>query len=76
MAEHLMCELSVPGRVGFRFPEPDVPSTPLPENFTREDLPLPELSEVDVVLIAAESRHRHRFLSIGLVHHEIQPEDQ
>jgi len=49
MPEHLMCELSVPGRVGFRFPEPDVPLAPLPEGLTREQLPLPEMAEVDVV---------------------------
>ena len=49
MAEHLMCELSIPGRVGFRFPEPDVPLAPLPEGLTREQLPLPEMAEVDVV---------------------------
>jgi len=49
MPEHLMCELSVPGRVGFRFPKPDVPLAPLPEGLTREQLPLPEMAEVDVV---------------------------
>jgi glycine dehydrogenase subunit 2 len=49
MTKKLMCELSVPGRVGFRFPELDVPPSPLPEWLIREDLPLPELSEVDVV---------------------------
>jgi glycine dehydrogenase subunit 2 len=49
MAEHLMCELSVPGRVGVRFPEPDVPRSELPENLLRKDLPLPELAEIDVV---------------------------
>jgi len=49
MAEHLMCEISVPGRQGVRFPEPDVPRSPLPEGLVREDLPLPELAEIDVV---------------------------
>lgn len=49
MAEPLLCELSVPGRVGFRYPAPDVPMEPLPESLVRSDLPLPELSEVDVV---------------------------
>jgi glycine dehydrogenase subunit 2 len=49
MAEHLLCELSVPGRIGFRFPDSDVPVTPLPEDLTRDDLPLPELAEIDVV---------------------------
>jgi glycine dehydrogenase subunit 2 len=49
MAEHLMCELSVPGRIGFQFPDPDVPTAPLPEGLRRDDLPLPELAEIDVV---------------------------
>jgi glycine dehydrogenase subunit 2 len=49
MPEPLLCELSVAGRVGFRFPEPDVPLSPLPEGLVREDLPLPELYETDVV---------------------------
>jgi glycine dehydrogenase subunit 2 len=49
MPEPLLCELSQPGRQGFRFPEPDVPAAALPENLTREHLPLPEVSEVDVI---------------------------
>lgn len=65
MAEHLMCELSVPGRVGFRFPHPDVPTTPLPENFTRKDLPLPELSEVDVVRYFTRLSQLNHAIDIG-----------
>jgi len=42
-------DLSSSGRLGVRFPEPDVPTVPLPENLTRKILPLPELAEVDVV---------------------------
>jgi glycine dehydrogenase subunit 2 len=42
-------DLSSPGRQGVRFPKPDVPAQPLPENLTRKVLPLPELAEVDVV---------------------------
>ena len=49
MTEPQLCELSVDGRQGVRFPKPDVPETPLPTSFLRIDLPLPELSEVDVV---------------------------
>jgi glycine dehydrogenase subunit 2 len=49
MAEPLLCDLSVPGRQGISFPEPDVPLTGLPDALLREDLPLSELSEVDVV---------------------------
>ena len=49
MAEQLMCELSVPGRIGFQFPASDVPETKLPEDLLRDDLPLPEMAEIDVV---------------------------
>ncbi len=42
--------LSVPGRSGVRMPESDVPAQPLPSgDLLREDLTLPELSELDVV---------------------------
>lgn len=49
MTEPQLCELSVKDRQGVRFPVPDVPRAALPENFLRNDLPLPELSEVDVI---------------------------
>ena len=49
MTEPLLCELSVSGRRGVRFPAPDVPLAELPEGLVRQDLPMPELSEVDVV---------------------------
>jgi glycine dehydrogenase subunit 2 len=49
MPEPLIYELSSPGRPGVPMPEPDVPRAELPKGLTRADLPLPELSEVDVV---------------------------
>jgi glycine dehydrogenase subunit 2 len=49
MNEPTIYELSSPGREGVRFPEPDVPLSPLPEGLVRENLPMPELSELDVV---------------------------
>ena len=49
MTEPLLCDLSVSGRKGLVFPEPDVPLSPLPSGFVREVLPLPEVSEVDTV---------------------------
>ncbi|MEW6568117.1 MAG: aminomethyl-transferring glycine dehydrogenase subunit GcvPB [Chloroflexota bacterium] len=49
MTEPLIYELSAPGRPGVPLPEPDVRTAPLPEGFVRQELPLPELSEVDVV---------------------------
>jgi glycine dehydrogenase subunit 2 len=49
MSEPTIYELSSPGRSGVTFPEPDVELTPLPHGLLRENLPLPELSELDVV---------------------------
>ena len=42
-------ELSSPGRTGVTFPAPDVPHLSPPESLLREELPLPELAEVDVI---------------------------
>lgn len=49
MTEPLLCDLSVPNRRAFRYPDLDVPRTSIPEEQTRQDLGLPEISEVDVV---------------------------
>jgi len=49
MTEPLLCELSVSGRRAVHLPTPDVPQTEFPAGFVREDLPLPEISEIDVV---------------------------
>ncbi len=49
MTEPTIYELSAKGRTGVSFPKSDVPQTELPEVFLRKDLPLPELSELDVV---------------------------
>jgi len=49
MTEPTVYELSSRGRQGVRYPDPDVPQSPLPEGFVRDDLPLPELSELDVI---------------------------
>jgi len=49
MAEPTIYEISSEGRIGVRFPEPDVPRTDLPAGLERTTLPLPEVSELDVV---------------------------
>ena len=49
MAEPTIFEISSPGRIGVKYPLPDVPETPLPAAFVRDQLPLPELSEQDVI---------------------------
>ena len=43
-------DISVPGRVGVQLPASDVPAQPMPDAaLLRDELPLPELSELDVV---------------------------
>lgn len=49
MAEPTIYEVSSPDRTGFQFSEPDVPFTSIPDDLKRDDLPFPEVSEVDVI---------------------------
>jgi len=49
MTEVLIYDLSAPGREGVKLPNTDVPEAPLPEGLVRTMLPLPEVSEIDVV---------------------------
>jgi len=46
--ESLIYELSSPGRMAVSLPACDVPETELPSEMIRDDLPLPEVSEVDL----------------------------
>ena len=79
-------EKSRPGRAAFSLPALDVPATSLDELLPaalRRAAParLPEVSEVDLVrhfteLCAAELRRGQRQLPAGLVHDEVQPQDQ
>ena len=47
--EPLIFEISSPGRTAFSLPELDVPRAPLPEGHVRDDLKLPEVSELEFV---------------------------
>lgn len=47
--EALIFEISKPGRSSYTLPELDVPTTNLPANYVRDDLNLPEVSELDFV---------------------------
>ena len=47
--EKTIFEISSEGRKGFRFPKSDVQSAEIPDELLRENLPMPELSEIDVV---------------------------
>ncbi len=62
MTEPTIFELSRPDRKGIRFPEPDVPEAELPKEFLREELPLPEVAENQVI--------RH-FTNISQLNHAV-----
>ena len=47
--EPTIFDLSSPGTTGVTFPVSDVPTVDLPAGLVRDELPLPELAEVDVV---------------------------
>jgi len=49
MTEPVIYEISVRGRCAAFLPELDVPPSDLPEDLLRHDLPLPEVSEVDLI---------------------------
>ncbi|KPL24755.1 MAG: glycine dehydrogenase [Anaerolineae bacterium SM23_84] len=49
MKEPLIYEISSPGRIGVNLPECDVEEAPLPQDLLRQDLALPEVSEVDLI---------------------------
>ncbi len=66
MTEPLLYELSAPGRQGLRFPKPDVPLADLPQSLTRKELPLPEMSEVDVVRHFTRLSQKNYSIDFGL----------
>ena len=49
MTEPLIYELSSSGRTAIEMPAPEVEKAEIPASLEREELPLPELSEIDVV---------------------------
>lgn len=49
MSEPTIYELSSPGRIGYKVQQSDVPFADIPISFKRDELDLPELSEVDVI---------------------------
>lgn len=70
MSEALIFEKSIPGRTGVQPPACDVPSRPLaellPASDIREALPLPELSELDVVRHFTRLSQRNYAIDLGL----------
>ncbi len=49
MTKSLIFEISRPGRCGATLPDLDVPQADLPADMVREELPLPEVSEPDLI---------------------------
>ncbi len=49
MTRPLIFEISRPGRCAVALPDLDVPRSELPEGLVRDDLPLPEVSEADLI---------------------------
>lgn len=64
--EPLIYELSTPGRTGAQLPECDVPLTPLPNHLMRDDLKLPEVSEVDVVRHFTRLSQKNYCVDLGI----------
>ncbi len=63
--EPLIFELGSPGRQGSALPACDVPATPLPKN-TRQNLNLPEVSEVDVVRHFTRLSQKNYCVDLGI----------
>ena len=64
--EPLIYDLSSPGRSGVNLPAPDVPETPMPAELLRDDLPLPEVGELQVVRHFVKLSHLNYSIDMGL----------
>lgn len=63
--EPTIYEISQPGRIGVNLPKCDVPETPLPTELLRDDLDLPEASELDVVRHFVKLSHLNHSIDKG-----------
>jgi glycine dehydrogenase subunit 2 len=64
--EPIIYELSSPGRKGAALPECDVPITQLPNHLIRDELKLPEVSEVDVVRHFTRLSQKNYCVDLGI----------
>ncbi len=64
--EPLLFELSSEGRIGATLPDYDVPLTQLPNNLMRNELKLPEVSEVDVVRHYTRLSQKNYCVDLGI----------
>src|ERR1700694_348102 len=61
----LSFDLSRPGRIGVLPPPLDVPEAPLPRDLLRDDLRLPEMSQLDVVRYFTRLSQRNYNIDTG-----------
>lgn len=64
--EPVIYEMSRQGGIAVSLPEPDVPLTPLPKHLVRQELPLPELSEVSVVRHFTRLSQKNYCVDLGM----------
>lgn len=64
--EPVIYEMSRAGGMAASVPEPDVPSSQLPQHLMRGELPLPELSEVDVVRHFTRLSQKNYCVDLGM----------
>ena len=64
-AEPLIYEISVAGREGVKMPDCDVPETPLPDDLIRDELGLPEVSELQAVRHFVNLSHLNHAIDTG-----------
>lgn len=63
--EPVIYDLGSPGREAINLPEPDVPTTELPADLLRDDLDLPEVSELDAVRHFVRLSHLNHGIDTG-----------
>ncbi len=64
--EPLIYEMSTPGRIGASLPKCDVPEAALPTALLRQDLPLPEVTEVEVVRHFTRLSQKNYCVDLGI----------
>ena len=79
--EPLLWEKGKKGRRGLSLPRPDVPTASPDPDLVGEPPDFPDLSEVDVVrhytpALHLELRGGYGHVPLGVLHHEVQSQDQ
>ena len=64
--EPIIYEMSRPGAIGYSLPKSDVPIAELPDHLMRSNLPLPEVSETDVVRHFTRLSQKNYCVDLGM----------